>query len=177
MMAGVGPVAPRGNDFDSALHQASLPDLVDLCQGVLQNRITSLEEVERKSKSPIMGKVYKQEHLAHPLVVHANENSLIMERFRDLRTNILFTMGEENQKVLLVTSTVPSEGKTFTAVNLAASIALLNKKVIIVGLDIRKPQLALIFGFSPQSKGVTDYLSSSDTNLDSLIHGYRIIPI
>ena len=172
MMAGTGPVAPKkAMILMSALLLGLLfPTLLIFAKEFFQNRITSLEEVERKSKSPIMGKVYKQEHLAHPLVVHANENSLIMERFRDLRTNILFTMGEENQKVLLVTSTVPSEGKTFTAVNLAASIALLNKKVIIVGLDIRKPQLALIFGFSPQSKGVTDYLSNPNLDLKTLIH-------
>lgn len=171
MLAGTGPIAPRKlMILAGALFLGLLfPALLIFIKEFFQNRISSLEEVERKVKLPIMGKLYKQEHLTNPLLVKPNDNSIIMERFRDLRTNLFFVLNDDKQQVVLVTSTVPSEGKTFTVVNLAASLALLNKKVLVVGLDIRKPQLANIFKFDRSSKGITDYLSNPDLDLDQLI--------
>ena len=75
------------------------------------------------------------------------------ETFRSLRTNLLFIMGDPDKKVILVTSTISGEGKTFMASNLAVSLALLGKKVILVGLDIRKPGLNKILPSFTQRKG------------------------
>ena len=171
MVAGTGPIAPRKMMIlAGALFLGLLfPALLIFVKEFFQNRIASLDEVERKAKLPIMGKLYKQEKMESLVVVKPNDNSIIMERFRDLRTNLLFVLNNKKQQVVLVTSTVPAEGKTFTAVNLAASLALLNKKVLLVGLDIRKPQLANIFKFDRSSKGITDYLSNPDLDLDQII--------
>lgn len=73
------------------------------------------------------------------------------ETFRGIRTNLQFMLGEEN-KVILVTSTISGEGKTFVATNLAISLSLLGKRVVIVGLDIRKPGLNKVFNLSQKEK-------------------------
>ena len=75
------------------------------------------------------------------------------ETFRGIRTNLQFMLGEEN-KVILVTSTISGEGKTFVATNLAISLSLLGKRVVIVGLDIRKPGLNKVFNLSQKEKGI-----------------------
>ena len=173
MTSGTGPIAPRKMMIlAGALFLGLLfPALLLFIKEFFQNKITSLDEVQRKCPNiPIVGKLFQVEGEDSALQVRANENSLTTERFRDLRTNLLFMMGEKNQQVVLCTSTVPAEGKTFTAINLAASLALLNKKVLLVGLDVRKPRLAMSFGFDLDCKGITDYLSNPEQDLKPLIH-------
>lgn len=84
------------------------------------------------------------------------------ETFRGIRTNLQFMLGEEN-KVILVTSTISGEGKTFVATNLAINLSLLGKKVVIVGLDIRKPGLNKVFNLSQKEKGITQFLAGPQT--------------
>ena len=92
------------------------------------------------------------------------------ETFRSLRTNLLFMLGDPDKKVILVTSTTSGEGKTFIASNLAVSLALLGKKVVIVGLDIRKPGLNKVFHISHKERGITQYLvAPQSTDLRSMI--------
>ncbi|MCE8944241.1 tyrosine protein kinase, partial [Bacteroides faecis] len=74
------------------------------------------------------------------IAVFENKNNLMSEVFRNVRTNLQFMLNSD-QKVILVTSTVSGEGKSFVSANLAISLSLLGKKVVIVGLDIRKPGL------------------------------------
>ena len=100
------------------------------------------------------------------LVVSENTNNVMEEAFRGLRTNLRFILkADQGQNVILVTSVVPGEGKTFVSTNLAMSYALLGKKVIICGLDVRKPRLARLFGLSDMHRGITNFLitDGSDT--------------
>lgn len=92
------------------------------------------------------------------IVVQANKNNQIDEIFRSMRTNIQFML-QGDQKVILFTSSTSNEGKTFNAANLAVSFALLGKKVILCGLDIRKPALGRLFDVSDRSKGITSLLT------------------
>ena len=92
------------------------------------------------------------------IVVQANKNNQIDEIFRSMRTNIQFML-QGNQKVILFTSSTSGEGKTFNAANLAVSFALLGKKVILCGLDIRKPALGRLFGISDRFEGITSLLT------------------
>lgn len=92
------------------------------------------------------------------IVVQANKNNLIDEIFRTMRTNIQFML-QGDQKVLLFTSSISGEGKTFNAANLAVSFALLGKKVILCGLDIRRPTLGRLFSISDRSNGITPLLT------------------
>jgi capsular exopolysaccharide synthesis family protein len=119
-------------------------------------------------------------------VVQANKNNQIDEIFRSMRTNIQFMM-KESEKVILFTSSTSGEGKTFLAANLAVSFALLGKKVILCGLDIRKPALGRLFGVKDRTRGITQLLvkdevspqelaatvcpSGVNTNLDLLLAG------
>ena len=97
------------------------------------------------------------------IVVHENKNTQnkntqMDEIFRSLRTNIQFML-KGDEKVILFTSSTSGEGKTFTAANLAVSFALLGKKVILCGLDIRKPALGRLFGISDHFVGMTSLLT------------------
>ncbi len=101
------------------------------------------------------------------IVVQANKNSQIDEIFRSLRTNIQFML-KGDEKVVLFTSSTAGEGKTFVAANLAVSFALLGKKVILCGLDIRKPALGRLFDVSDRTKGITNLLSIDKVTDESL---------
>ena len=86
-------------------------------------------------------------------------------------------MLEKDQKVILVTSSIPQEGKSFIAANLAVSLAFLGKKTLIIGMDIRKPGLNKTFGFSTRSYGITNYLRNPDeVNLSDMIMNSEISP-
>ncbi|MCD8305454.1 MAG: polysaccharide biosynthesis tyrosine autokinase [Prevotella sp.] len=95
------------------------------------------------------------------IVVYENSNSTMEEIFRSMRTNLQFML-EEGQKVIMSTSSISGEGKTFITSNLAISFALLGKKVILIGMDIRKPRLAELFRLKDRHKGVTPLLSMAE---------------
>ena len=105
------------------------------------------------------------------IAVQANKNNQIDEIFRSMRTNIQFML-QGDQKVILFTSSTSGEGKTFNAANLAMSFALLGKKVILCGLDIRKPALGWLFSIPDRQEGITSLLTLgkvTKTALDSQI--------
>lgn len=102
------------------------------------------------------------------IVISENRNEIMEEVFRSLRTNIQYML-QEDEQVILFTSTGAGEGKTFTASNLAASLAFMDKKTLIVGLDIRKPSLGKVFGVDKNTPGITQYLvAPSDKDLLAL---------
>ena len=102
------------------------------------------------------------------IAVFENQNNLMSETFRNVRTNLQFMLGND-KKVILVTSTVSGEGKSFISGNLAISLSLLGKKVVIVGLDIRKPGLNKVFNISKREQGITQYLANPEKNLMDLV--------
>ena len=101
------------------------------------------------------------------IVVHQNKNNLMEEIFRGLRTNIQFML-KEGEKVMLFTSSTSSEGKTFVASNISISLALLGKKVVMVGLDIRKPRLAELFQIDNHHKGITNLIVHDHNTWDDI---------
>ena len=123
-------------------------------------RIEGHDDIVRMTKLPIVADVpvaSDSVKTAAGIVVQANKNNQIDEIFRSMRTNIQFMM-KENEKVILFTSSTSGEGKTFLAANLAVSFALLGKKVVLCGLDIRKPALGRLFDISDRSLGTTALL-------------------
>lgn len=123
----------------------------------LRNKIESREELETLSLTPVLGVISKNEDLSSNIVVNKGAMSPISELFRYLRNRIEFVLDNQSNKNILITSTVAGEGKTFVAVNLACSLALDNKSVLLIGMDVRNPQLANVIGFS-KGAGFTDYL-------------------
>ena len=98
------------------------------------------------------------------IAVFENQNNLMSETFRNVRTNLQFML-ENGKNVILVTSTISGEGKSFISANLAISLSLLGKKVVIVGLDIRKPGLNKVFNIPKKEHGITQYLTNTTANL------------
>lgn len=137
--------------------------------GLLQFRIKTRADVERITKLPIIGDIpLTEEAKDNAIVVHENRNELMEEVFRSIRTNLQYMLSE-GQEVILFTSTTSGEGKSFTAGNLASSFAFMGKKVVIVGLDIRKPGLNKVFHISHHGQGISQYLADPQhTDLLSL---------
>lgn len=154
-----------------------LPIGVIFILSLLQFKIQTRGDVERLTKLPIVGDIpltLGTEEGA--IVVHENRNELMEEVFRAVRTNLQYML-QEGQKVILFTSTTSGEGKSFTAANLACSLAFMGKKVIIVGLDIRKPGLNKVFHLSHKETGISQYLSDpTHTNLLSLCQISTVSP-
>lgn len=145
--------------------------------GLLQFKIQTRGDVEKITHLPIVGDIpLTPETSEGTIVVRENRNELMEEVFRSVRTNIQYML-QEDQKVILFTSTTSGEGKSFTAGNLACSFAFMGKKVVIVGLDIRKPGLNKVFHLSHKEAGISQYLSDPEhTNLLSLCQVSTVSP-
>ena len=140
-----------------------IPTLILILINLFRYKIGGHDDVEKLTDLNIVADVpvaSESVKEAAGIVVKADRNHQIDEIFRSMRTNIQFML-KENQKVILFTSSMPGEGKTFNAANLAVSFALLGKKVILCGLDIRKPALGRLFGISDKSEGITNLLTRS----------------
>lgn len=138
---------------------------------LVNNRIShDAKELENILKVPFAGILVKNHHGEH-IAVREGENSVSAELFRTLRTNLRFMQPTSVQcPVMLVTSSINGEGKSYVATNLAISMALLGKKVALVGLDIRKPMLATYLNL-PSQGCLTTYLSDDSYSLqDTIVH-------
>lgn len=145
-----------------------IPIFVIILQNLLRFKIESRADVEKITNIPIIGDIPMVDTKGTPIVVHENRNDLMEEVFRSVRTNIQYML-QDDQKVILFTSTSSGEGKSFIAGNLACSFAFMGKRVVIVGLDIRKPGLNKVFQISHKEKGITQYLADPEhTDLLSL---------
>ena len=172
------PVSPKGKMIYlvALILGIALPVVVIYIIELLKYKIEGRADVEKITSLPIVGDVPLSEDKGkeESIVVHENQNDLMAETFRNVRTNVLYMM-KSNEKVILVTSTTTGEGKTFIASNLAVSLALLGKKIVIVGLDIRKPSLNKAFNLSHREQGISQFLANPEhTDLMSLVQVSRI---
>ena len=138
----------------------AVPTIVLFLINFFRYKIEGHEDVARLTTLPIIGDVAIASETAKTkadIVVHENQNNVMEEVFRSIRSNIQFML-KEDQKVIMFTSTTSGEGKTFTAANLAVSFALLGKKVLVMGLDIRKPRLTNLFELKDKNIGITNLL-------------------
>ena len=148
----------------------AIPSLVFFLIYFFRYRIEGHEDVVKLTNLPILADVAVANDSAKAkadIVVHENQNNQMEEVFRAMRTNLQFMM-KENDKVIMFTSTTSGEGKTFNAANLAVSFALLHKKVILVGLDIRKPRLAEQFDIDDEVHGITPILTHDHPTLEDV---------
>ena len=137
---------------------------------LLDNKVKSKHDIEKLSHGkPIIGEIPKLEKGSDELV-KMNDISPLAEAFRILITNMNFMMRKKKGKVIFVTSSVKGEGKTFVSVNLALTIASPNKKTIIIGADIRNPQLQRYNADRKGLEGLTEFLFDEKVITDSIIH-------
>lgn len=136
-------------------------------RNMLNDKVTHRKEVEQATHVPVLGEIFHRENKKSIQITEGN-HSVIAESFRLVRSNLHFASKGTENKVILVTSSRSGEGKTFISINLAASLALSGKKVVILGFDLRKSMLMHDLGL-PDRLGITDYLISHDLSVEKLV--------
>jgi len=147
--------------FISLLIGFAIPAAFILFNNFFDDRIRSQEDIENSTNLPILGNIM---HNVSPsdFAVIDNPKSNLAESFRDLRTNLEFMLPELTGKVISIHSTSPGEGKTFNSINLASILAMNDKKVLLIGADLRKPKMHKLFNVD-NKKGLSTYLIGYDT--------------
>ena len=178
------PIKPKKafNYLIALLLGLMLPMLYILTKETLDNKIHTVEEIEKAFKIPVLGVIGKNPYGKSRLIVNKKPNSSIAESFRALRSNVQFLIKNDlKSKTILITSSVSGEGKTLCAENMATVFAMTGKKTILVGLDLRKPKMHEDFD-ATNDVGVVNYLikerslqevikKTSIENLDILTSG------
>lgn len=172
-MCSAAPVAPRKNMiFAVALFVGLLlPSAFIYLKELLRTKISNPNEVQELTTLPLVATVPIAANVtarSKAIVVRANHNDIMAEAFRTLRTNLQFLMRKTEGKVIMFTSTTSGEGKTFVSANFAVSLAVLGKKVLMMGVDIRRPRLAEVFNINPKAEGITSYLCADEKDVAML---------
>ncbi len=138
---------------------------------LFDNTVTGLKDFETKIGAPVLGEIPRDKKGVDVLI---QDTGFIMESFRMLRTNLSYMLNEKKDepKVIAVTSTVPGEGKTYTSINLSSIISLSKKKVLLIGADVRKPQIANYLNFPKSKTGLVNYLMDDQLDIKSIITHY-----
>jgi tyrosine-protein kinase Etk/Wzc len=145
-----------------------IPAIIIYLLDLINTSIRSREDVEKKSGIPVITELGHNDNdsIIVDNTTNANPNS---ELFRLMRTKLQFTLDSPKEKVILITSTMSGEGKTFVSLNLALMLSLADKKVLLMGMDLRKPQLAKHLGIQ-KTDGITAYLSGQITSYKSMLY-------
>lgn len=134
--------------------------------GLMRTTVIGKEDIEQHTEVPLIGVVGHSTE-SDNLVVKRRPKSALAEAFRTVRTNLQFYGSREKCKVILITSSVGGEGKSFVTLNLASVLSMQQNKVVVIGLDLRKPKLYQDFGWK-NDIGVSGYLVGA-TPLDAVI--------
>jgi tyrosine-protein kinase Etk/Wzc len=138
------------------------------------DKVGGSRELAQKCLAPMIGEMNYIKKISKPIQIGHNSRDVISEQIRTIRTNISFTGNGNKVKTILITSHIPGEGKSFSSLNIAASYALLEKKVVVLEFDLRKPRLLKNLGLT-STKGISNYLSGQDILDDMLlsVDGYK----
>lgn len=173
--SGANPVAPKKAMilFVFFLVGLVIPGATIFLLDYFQTKIDGAKDLQKLRGISLVGDIAKVDTANASngvVVVKRDDDSVMTEMFRTLRNNLLFMIGEKDQNVILVTSTVPKEGKTFISANLAMSLSLMDKTVLVVGGDLRYPQIFSALGFSRWEKGVSSILAGLEEDYKPLVH-------
>jgi tyrosine-protein kinase Etk/Wzc len=175
-MAGGSPVMPNRNMlYLLALSIGlGLPIAGIYIKDVLNDKVQELKDLTKVTNTPVLGEVSWANTNETIVVTHGSRSS-VAEMFRLIRTNLQFaTAGKANQ-VILVTSSMSGEGKTFFSINFAASLILTGKKAVVLGFDLRKPKLTQGLNMS-NDIGISNFLISERMDLNNIIQAVPGIP-
>ncbi len=140
---------------------------------VFNQQIVFRNEIEQYTSIPVIGEIMMGDKET-PFVIEEGGRSIIAEQFRQLRTSLAYIGINSRKKKILVTSTIAGEGKSFISVNIAVSLAMTNKKVVLLEMDLRRPALSPIFNMSRQV-GLTSYFVG-DKDADHIIKSTTVNP-
>jgi capsular exopolysaccharide synthesis family protein len=130
-----------------------------LLRNAFDRSIRSRDQLRRAVDAPVLGMIAADKDVPkHPLVVRVRPNARVAEAFRQLRANLLADDGNDDHRVILVTSASPGDGKTTTVCNLALAIADAGRRVLVIEADFRRPRAADLFGFE-RTVGLTNVLA------------------
>ncbi len=165
MQLNVSPIAPQSKTILIVAFVIGLlvPIIVIYLANLLKIQVKNKTELEKLSNVAIIGEICKNRMQEH-IVISPNENSIISELFRSLRNNVNFVLKQQQNKIILITSTMSGEGKTFISINLSLSFALAGYKILLVDADIRKSKVKRYMGITYSGKGLTDYISEEGTD-------------
>lgn len=168
--ANLTPVKPKKPiiALGALLSGIAIPVLLINLLFMLNNTVQNKEEIEKMAHVAVLGEIGKLKSGKNPQeeIIKITSRSAVAEQFRALRTNLQY-LGDGSSRVILFTSSIGGEGKSFISTNLAASLAYADKRVILIGADLRKPTLHQKLKIH-NNKGVTNYLVGQ-TNLPDLI--------
>lgn len=170
-----GPVSPKRMTIYLAalILGIGVPVSIIYLISLTKFKIEGRADIEKLTSLPVIGDIPLADEKNGSIAVFENQNNLMSETFRNVRTNLQFML-ENGKNVILVTSTISGEGKSFVSANLAISLSLLGKKVVIVGLDIRKPGLNKVFNIPKKEHGITQFLTNPTINLMDLVQSSDI---
>ena len=152
----------------------ALPLAIIYFGNLLNTTVRSREDVVSHTAVPILAEISHNDSEDQVIITNQNR-SAIAEQFRALRTNLSFYLKEEDEKVILLTSSISGEGKSFTALNLGSILALAGKKVLLMELDLRKPGLAAKLGISNKI-GFSSFMINNSLKATDLIQPLTIHP-
>lgn len=163
------PISPKKNVIYLAgiIIGLIFPITIIFLIDILNTSITTKEDISNNTSAPIIGEISHNETNDN-LIVANKGRSAISEQFRALRTNLSFYLKNSNEKVILLTSSMSGEGKSFTAINLGNILALAGKKVLLMELDLRKPGLSAKLGVS-NDVGFSNFTISADIKLNDIV--------
>lgn len=148
-----------------------IPGVAIYGRSAMNNKITDVKDIELITGVPVLGVLnHLEKHEA--VVIEQNSRSTMSELFRYIRSNLHFMNSGLPDQVMLITSCMKSEGKTFFSINLGMTLASVNKKVVLLEFDMREPQLLQKMHLSSKI-GITDYLLRDDISIDDLILNSR----
>jgi len=157
---------PKKNYAIALILGLFFPMVLILLIDYLNNKVIDKKDIERITEVPVIGYIGHNDS-KNEVPIKNKPGSTLAESFRSIRTALKFFIREDEHAVIAITSTISSEGKTFIAINLATIIAMLDKKVLLVGLDLRKPRIHKVLEIGNEN-GMSTYLSSN-TDFNDII--------
>ncbi len=171
---GASPVEPKSMMLMAIFLMigVALPSAGIWLKEIFVTKIEGVKEFEKLKDANLIGDIIKSEvaiATKNAMVVNANDNSAIGEMFRTMRNNLLFMTTERSNNIILVTSTLPKEGKTFISANLARSLSLMDKKTLLIGADLRNPQISSTVKIPKRDTGLSSYLAGRVQDHNELV--------
>ena len=137
--------------------------------GLLKEKIEYKSDVEKLTKTKILGEISKDKNKNGIVAIGKSKRTLLAEQFRFIRSSIIPFALKNESKVIMVSSGMSGEGKTFFSLNLAISFGLIEKSVVLLEMDLRKPAILSALNIKSK-KGISDLLNENNSDIDSIIH-------